>query len=226
MQPKAIQKSVRVIALLGLVGLTIANTAIAEPALPDEEKQRLAEEQKRLEVENQNRRYQEFLGRHPQFANRPDVKQFSTRWLIRRDMSQVLSLGRQELGAEARDEDGFMVEMRGSKTIASVVEDPATGRIAGYAMYELVGGALVIKDFVVDHEFASMGAGAQLADALMQKLNERRQQITFKPGPLNEEAMLHFQAVGLEKVSEPGSKQVEFVKKTDGCPFKDLKARK
>jgi len=98
-----------------------------------------------------------------------------TRWLIRRDMPQVLAI-ESEVFDHPWSEDEFLVHLRDRQTIGMVAE--IGDIIVGYMIYGLRKKALELLNFAVAAEHQRTGVGTAMVNRLTRKLNiERRTDI-------------------------------------------------
>jgi len=97
------------------------------------------------------------------------------RWLIRRDMPQVLAIESEVFDHPWR-EDEFLWHLRERSTIGMVAEIDAT--IVGYMIYGLRPKSLELLNFAVAADYQRTGVGTALLDRLKSKVNiERRTEI-------------------------------------------------
>ena len=117
----------------------------------------------------------------------------SIRWVIRRDMQELLHI-EQLSYPEPWNEEDFQAVLRQKNVIGLVacVED----RIVGYAIYELHRTLLHLVSIAVHPEYRRQRVGAQLIDKLIAKLVERRTRITLGIRERNLEGQLFFRDVG------------------------------
>ena len=120
------------------------------------------------------------------------------RWLIRRDMAEVLDIEDQSFEFPWTEED-FMRSLRGRNTIGMVVEYEE--RIIGYMIYELHKTRINIVNFAVHPSHRRQGIGTAMVDKLKGKLSmRRRHSITLKVCETNMDALLFFRAMGMNAV--------------------------
>ena len=123
------------------------------------------------------------------------------RWLIRRDMPEVLDI---EEGSfeNAWDEEDFLSCLRQRNCIGMVAE--CNKRIVGfmiYEIYELHKAKLHVLNFAVDPEFRRNGIGNQMVEKLIDKLSQqRRQEIVLEVRESNLRAQLFFKKMGFKAV--------------------------
>jgi ribosomal-protein-alanine N-acetyltransferase len=117
------------------------------------------------------------------------------RWLIRRDMPEVLQIERLCFEFPWTDED-FMVCLRQRNCIGMVAEDEA-GTIVAFMVYELHKSRLAILNFCVGVRWQRMGVGTQMVGKLIDKLHQqRRNEIIVETRERNLDAQLFFKAMG------------------------------
>lgn len=106
----------------------------------------------------------------------------SIRWLIRKDMQEVLTIERKSFDYP-RSEEELCSLLRQRHCIGMVCEDTEE-RIPGFMMYELHRDRIKLVDIAVDPEFRLRGIGTQMIEKLVQKLQmQRRTEVEiFVPG--------------------------------------------
>ena len=131
-------------------------------------------------------------------AQHKDVK-VQIRWLIRRDMSQVLDIERASFG-HAWNEEDFLSCLRQRNCIGMVAEHD--DRVVGCMIYELHKSRLHILNFAVDPRWRRQGVGRQMVQKLVGKLSPvRRTRILLEVRETNLAAQLFFRAQGFRAVS-------------------------
>lgn len=129
------------------------------------------------------------------------------RWLIRRDLPEVLAIEEASFAAPATEED-FLRWQRQRNCIGMVAESLEPGSaeaIVGYMIYELHKHDLVLVNFAVHPAHRRRRVGWQMARRLQAKLSfNRRRCITAIVRESNLPALLFgrtvgFKAVGLER---------------------------
>lgn len=117
------------------------------------------------------------------------------RWMIRRDMPEVLDIERQSFEFAWTEED-FLCCLRQRNCIGMVAERQE--RIVGFMIYELLKSQLHVLNFAVAPWSRRMGVGCQMVDKLVNKLSQqRRQEITLEVRETNLPAQLFFKEQGL-----------------------------
>lgn len=120
------------------------------------------------------------------------------RWLIRRDMPEVLQIEQSSFGAAWTDED-FLSCLRQRNCIGMVAEH--NHQIVGFMIYELHKARLHILNFAVSPEFRRMGAGTQMVLRLVDKLSQqRRHEILLDLRESNLDGQLFFRTQGFRAV--------------------------
>ncbi len=122
-----------------------------------------------------------------------------TRWMIRRDMAEVL-----DIEGEGFEfpwcEDDFIRCLRQRNCIGMVAEQ--ADRVAGFMIYELHKTRLHLLNFAVGQEFRRRGVGSQMMSKLMAKLSgQRRTRILLEVRETNLPAQLFFRTLGFRAVS-------------------------
>lgn len=96
------------------------------------------------------------------------------RWLIRRDMPEVLEIENRSFARPWTEED-FVCNLKERNCIGSVAESKqADGRIYGYMVYTLDGAHLHLLNVAVAPEVRRTGIGSALIERLIGKLSEQR----------------------------------------------------
>ncbi|QDT32505.1 ribosomal-protein-alanine N-acetyltransferase [Thalassoglobus polymorphus] len=120
------------------------------------------------------------------------------RWLIRRDMPDVLRIEKSTYGHPWTDED-FLTCLRQRNCIGMVAEYDQ--KIVGFMIYELHKSRLHILNFAVDPDYRRHGIGTQMTLRLVDKLSQqRRNEILIEVRERDLETQLffkqqHFRAV-------------------------------
>ena len=120
------------------------------------------------------------------------------RWMIRRDMPEVLST---ELASfeYAWTEDDFLRCLRQRNCIGMVAEHD--DRVVGFMIYELHKTKLHVLNFAVAPEMRRVGIGTQMVHKLVGKLSShRRTRITLEVRETNLPAQLFFRTQGFKAV--------------------------
>lgn len=121
------------------------------------------------------------------------------RWLIRRDMPEVLRIERQSFEFPWTDED-FLCCLRQRNCIGMVAE--YDHQIVGFMVYELHKARLHILNFAVAAEFRRMGVGTQMVLRLVDKLSQqRRNEIVMEVRERNLDAQMFFKSQSFRAVS-------------------------
>jgi ribosomal-protein-alanine N-acetyltransferase len=121
------------------------------------------------------------------------------RWLIRRDMPEVLQIEQASFQSPWNDED-FLCCLRQRNCIGMVAEYEQ--RIVGYMIYELHKTRLHILNFAVAPEFRRAGIGGQMVLRLIDKLSQqRRNEILLEVRERNLDAQLFFREQGFRAIS-------------------------
>ncbi len=112
------------------------------------------------------------------------------RWLIRRDMAEVLRIEQASAPNPWNDED-FLCCLRQRNCIGMVAEH--NHRILGFMIYELHKSRLHILNFAVAPELRRHGIGTQMVTRLVDKLSQqRRSEILIEIREGNLDAQLFF----------------------------------
>jgi ribosomal-protein-alanine N-acetyltransferase len=121
------------------------------------------------------------------------------RWMIRRDMPEVL-----QIEAEAFEfpwsEDDFVRCLRQRNCIGMVVEQD--DRVVGFMIYELHKTRLHVLNFAVAADCRRQGLGRQMVAKLVGKLSlQRRVRVTLEVRETNLDAQIFFRSQGFRAVS-------------------------
>ena len=121
------------------------------------------------------------------------------RWMIRRDMPEVLDIEQDSFEFPWSEED-FVRCLRQRNCIGMVAEHD--DRVVGYMIYELHKSRLHVLNFSVSRLVRHMHVGSQMIEKLVNKLsNQRRSRITLEVRETNLPAQLFFRAMGFRAVS-------------------------
>lgn len=116
------------------------------------------------------------------------------RWMIRRDMPDVLRIEQQAFEFPWYEDD-FVRCLRQRNCIGMVAE--ASERVVGFMVYELHKHRLHILNFAVDERLQRRGVGSQMAKKLVGKLShDRRSRIVLEIRETNLPAQLFFRTLG------------------------------
>lgn len=116
------------------------------------------------------------------------------RWMIRRDMAEVLEIERQSFEFAWTEED-FLCCLRQRNCIGMVAE--SQNRIVGFMIYELLKSQLHVLNFAVAEWTRRQGVGQQMVEKLAGKLaQQRRQEIRLEIREGNLPAQLFFRSQG------------------------------
>ncbi len=120
------------------------------------------------------------------------------RWLIRRDMEDVLRIEKSTYGQAWTDED-FLTCLRQRNCIGMVAEHDQ--KIVGFMIYELHKSRLHILNFAVDPECRRGGIGTQMVLRLIDKLSQQhRNEILIEIRERDLETQLFFQKQSFKAV--------------------------
>jgi ribosomal-protein-alanine N-acetyltransferase len=128
-----------------------------------------------------------------------DASRTQIRWLIRRDMDEVLQIERGSFQF-AWTEEEFLCCLRQRNCIGTVAE--LDHKIVGFMIYELHKSMLRILNFAVAPEFRRSGIGQQMVQRLIDKLSQqRRREIVLEVRETNVPAQLFFAGCGFRAVT-------------------------
>lgn len=121
------------------------------------------------------------------------------RWMIRRDMPEVLDIENESFEFPWLEED-FIRCLRQRNCIGMVAENE--DRVVGFMIYELHKTRLHVLNFAVNSACRRRGIGNQMIAKLVSKLSlERRTRIMLEVRETNLPAQLFFRASGFRAVS-------------------------
>jgi len=121
------------------------------------------------------------------------------RWMIRRDMQDVLAIESGSFEFPWSEED-FIRCLRQRNCIGMVAEH--NERVVGFMIYELHKNRLHILNFAVNESLRRRGVGSQMLKKLIGKLSrERRNRIMLEIRETNLPAQLFFRELGFRAVS-------------------------
>ncbi len=120
------------------------------------------------------------------------------RWMIRRDMEEVLDIERYSF-PNPWPESEFIGHLKSKRTIGMVAE--VGNEIVGYMLYELYKTRISVVNFAVASPHRRQRVGRQMIDKLIGKLcKERRNKITLEVSEWNLDAQLFFRSAGFGAV--------------------------
>ena len=121
------------------------------------------------------------------------------RWMIRRDMPEVLAIEGESFEFPWLEED-FIRCLRQRNCIGMVAEHE--DRVVGFMIYELHKTRIHVLNFAVVEEFRRSGVGSQMVAKLSAKLSvQRRSRIILEVRETNLPAQLFFRENGFRAVS-------------------------
>jgi ribosomal-protein-alanine N-acetyltransferase len=115
------------------------------------------------------------------------------RWMIRRDMPEVLQTEQESFPDFPWSEEDFLRCLRQRNCIGMVAEQGE--KVVGFMIYELHKAKLHILNFAVHPQCRRVGVGAQMVAKLISKLSShRRTRITLEVRETNLSAQLFFRS--------------------------------
>jgi ribosomal-protein-alanine N-acetyltransferase len=121
------------------------------------------------------------------------------RWMIRRDMPQVLAIEQSSFEFPWAEEDFFRC-LRQRNCIGMVAESGED--LLGFMIYELHRNRLHLLNFAVAEEARRRGVGGQMLDKLINKLSsQRRNRILLEVRETNLAAQLFYRQRGFKAIS-------------------------
>ena len=122
------------------------------------------------------------------------ITEVQLRWMIRRDMPEVLAIENASFPIPWTEEE-FIDCLKQRNCIGMVAEHDE--RIAGVMIYELLKSKLHVLNFAVHPHFRRQQIGSQMVDKLISKLSQqRRTEIVLEVRERNLAAQLFFQRCG------------------------------
>ncbi len=133
------------------------------------------------------------------YKKSPEEVGVHVRWMIRRDMEEVLAIEESSFEFPWEEED-FIKCLRQRNCIGMVAEYDE--QVIGFMMYELHKNRLHVINFAVHKEFRRIGVGSQMVAKLVKKLTEqRRNRILLEIRETNLDGQLFFRKVGFRAIS-------------------------
>jgi ribosomal-protein-alanine N-acetyltransferase len=121
------------------------------------------------------------------------------RWMIRRDMPEVLTIEASSFEFPWVEED-FIRCLRQRNCIGMVAEHD--DQVVGFMIYELNKNRIQVLNFAVAPDFRRRGVGTQMVAKLIGKLSaQRRTRILLEVRETNLAAQLFFRTIGFRAVS-------------------------
>lgn len=121
------------------------------------------------------------------------------RWMIRRDMPEVLAIEAESFEYPWMEED-FIRCLKQRNCIGMVAEHEE--RVVGFMIYELAKTRIHVLNFAVAADARRLGVGTQMVAKLIGKLSiQRRCRITLEVRETNLDAQLFFRTNGFRAVS-------------------------
>jgi [ribosomal protein S18]-alanine N-acetyltransferase len=131
-----------------------------------------------------------------EFKQRPRIQ---IRWMIRRDMSEVLDIETEGFEFPWSEED-FIRCLRQRNCIGMVAEQD--DRVLAFMIYELHKTRLHLLNFAVAAAARRQGIGRQMMEKLLGKLSpQRRTRVVLEVRETNLAAQLFFRGIGFRAVS-------------------------
>lgn len=94
-----------------------------------------------------------------------------TRWMIRRDLDEVLAIEADSFGPDAWGEEDFLSHMRQRNCIAIVAE--IGDRVVGYAVFLRQEDHIALLSLAVDKRYRRRGVGRQIANKIASMVRKR-----------------------------------------------------
>lgn len=129
----------------------------------------------------------------------PDTARLQIRWMIRRDMAEVLDIENENFEFPW-SEDEFIRCLRQRNCIGMVAD--LDDRVVGFMIYELHKTRLHVLNFAVARDWQRHGLGSRMMQKLAAKLSsQRRTRITLEVRETNLAAQVFFRAQGFRAVN-------------------------
>ncbi len=129
----------------------------------------------------------------------PTPEQLHIRWMIRRDMAEILCIEEEAFEFPWADTD-FTRCLRQRNCIGMVAE--VGGAVVGFMLYELHRTKVHVLNFAVARSHRRLGIGSGMMAKLIAKLSpERRNRIVLEVRETNLPAQLFFRSVGFRATS-------------------------
>jgi len=124
------------------------------------------------------------------------------RWLIRRDMDEVMAIEKGSFQYPWTEED-FLCCLRQRNCIGTVADTLSVGStVQGFMVYELAKHSLHILNFAVSPDSRCRGVGSQMVKRLVDKLEQqRRTEIFLEVRETNVPAQLFFSRRGFRAIT-------------------------
>ncbi len=125
------------------------------------------------------------------------------RWMIRRDLDDVIRIERAAFSEFNWQEEDFVRHLRQRNCIGMTTEVDFAGqpKVVGFMLYELHRDRLVVLNFAVDPRFHRNGIGTAMVEKLKYKMSPgRRGCIALECRESNLEALNFFKAQGFQAV--------------------------
>lgn len=123
------------------------------------------------------------------------------RWLIRRDMDEVLQIEHESFEYPWCEVD-FLCCLRQRNTVGLVAETGFKSRdyrIVGFMLFQIYPRYLSVANFAVSKDYRRCGVGTQMAQRLKDKLNIKlKSRVTLNVRETNVPAQLFFQSCGFK----------------------------
>lgn len=124
------------------------------------------------------------------------------RWMIRRDMPEVLAIEEAQFFPYSWTEQDFLITLRQKNVVGMVAEDLITnagGPIIGYMVYELRKKDILIVNLAVHPDYTRQGIGTRMLAKLKSKLSShRRSKLKLRVREGNLSAQLFFKSQEFE----------------------------
>ena len=119
------------------------------------------------------------------------------RWMIKRDMPEVLNIEKDNFKEFCWSENDFMVTLKQRSVIGMVAE--VDDKVVGYMIYNLEPEKLELFNLAVHKEYQRQGIATQMVNKLKDKISygtARRKKLTADVSELNLSAQLFFSQMG------------------------------
>lgn len=132
------------------------------------------------------------------------TRKLHVRWMIRRDMAEVLAIESEVFQPCHWDENEFIRRLRKRNCIGLIVEDRDTRELLGYTVYDLYKNRIEIENLAVKESARHEGVARAIITKMKAKLStQRRRKLRALIREDNLDALLAFKALGFQ------AKQIE-----------------
>ncbi len=122
------------------------------------------------------------------------MNELSIRWMIRRDMAEILDI-ESDVFDDPWPEEDFIRTLRRRNCIGMVAEQ--CNKVVGYMVYELHKSSIGVLNFAVHRKAWRQGIGTSMIEKLVKKLSpQRRRNVVLRVREANLDGQLFFRSCG------------------------------